>query len=235
MAATDVIGHDLRPTRQKRQVLVDGVYDALVTFLMSGTLLPGDPVGIDSLSRSLEVSPTPIREALARIEATGLVVREPLRGYRVAPHMSPKDLKEIMEARLLLEPYNAAAAAACAHRSEELLGELSGALAQMREAPTGPTYREFREFLWADAHFHQIIAAHAGNDFLAEALARLGAHLHRFRLFGGAGVTDAPLTVREHEAVFAAIEQGASDRARKAMKRHLQGVLDRAMREQQRS
>ncbi len=59
--------------------------------------------------------------------------------------------------------------------------------------------------------------------------------MHRFRLFGGAGVTDAPLTVQEHEAVFAAIEQGASDRARKAMKRHLQGVLDRAMREQQRS
>ncbi len=85
MTAVDVIHSELRPGRQKRQVLVDGVYDTLVAFLMSGTLAPGDPVGIDSLSRSLEVSPTPIREALARIEATGLVVREPLRGYRVAP------------------------------------------------------------------------------------------------------------------------------------------------------
>jgi DNA-binding GntR family transcriptional regulator len=231
MTAVDVIPPDLRPGRQKRQVLVDGVYDTLLTFLMSGTLSPGAPVGIDSLSRSLEVSPTPIREALARIEATGLVVREPLRGYRVAPRMSAQDLKQIMEARLLIEPYNAAAA--CSHGHEGLLSELSAALLQMREAPTGPTYREFREFLWADAHFHEIIAAHAGNHFLAEALARLGAHLHRFRLFGGAGVSDASLTIEEHEAILAAMEQGAADRARKAMKRHLQGVLDRAMHEQQ--
>jgi DNA-binding GntR family transcriptional regulator len=231
MVAVDAMAHELRPARQKRQVLVDGVYDTLVTFLMSGTLLPGDPVGIDSLSRSLEVSPTPVREALARIEATGLVVREPLRGYRVAPRMSPKDLREIMEARILIEPYNAAAV--CAHRSEELMGELSSALNQMRGAPTGPTYREFREFLWPDAHFHQIIAAHAGNHFLSEALSRLGAHLDRFHLFAGAGVSDAPQTILEHEAVFSAIEQGSSDKARKAMKRHLQGVLERAIREQQ--
>jgi len=226
MTAVDVVHSELRPGRQKRQVLVDGVYDTLVAFLMSGTLAPGDPVGIDSLSRSLEVSPTPIREALARIEATGLVVREPLRGYRVAPRMSPQDFRQIMEARLLIEPYNAAAA--CAHRTEELLGEISGALQELREAPTGPTYREFREFLWADASFHQIIALHAGNHFLAEVLARLGAHLHRFRLFGDSGVTDAPMTIEEHEAVFLAIEQGSAAKARKAMKRHIQGVLDRA-------
>jgi DNA-binding GntR family transcriptional regulator len=226
MTAVDVVHSELRPGRQKRQVLVDGVYDTLVAFLMSGTLAPGDPVGIDSLSRSLEVSPTPIREALARIEATGLVVREPLRGYRVAPRMSPQDFRQIMEARLLIEPYNAAAA--CAHRTEELLGEHSGALQELREAPTGPTYREFREFLWADASFHQIIALHAGNHFLAEVLARLGAHLHRFRLFGDSGVTDAPMTIEEHEAVFLAIEQGSAAKARKAMKRHIQGVLDRA-------
>ena len=112
------------------------------------------------------------------------------------------------------------------------MSELATALEQLKEARTGPTYREFREFLWADAHFHQIIAAHAGNHFLAEALARLGAHLHRFRLFGGSGVTDAPMTIEEHGAVFLAIEQGSADKARKAMKRHLQGVLDRATHEQ---
>jgi DNA-binding GntR family transcriptional regulator len=228
MAVVDVSAQDHRPGRQKRQVLVDGVYDTLVTFLMSGTLAPGDPVSIDSLSRDLEVSPTPIREALARIESTGLVVREPLRGYRVAPPMSPEDMRELMEARLLIEPYNAAAV--CAHPSEELLDELSRALVQMRAAPTGPTYREFREFLQADADFHRIIARHAGNRFLAEALDHLGAHLHRFRLFGNSGVTDALLSTQEHEAIFSAIERGSADTARKAMKRHILGVLNRALR-----
>ena len=41
-------------------MLVDGVYETLTTHLMSGTLAPGDTVSIDSLSRDLQVAPTPI-------------------------------------------------------------------------------------------------------------------------------------------------------------------------------
>jgi len=218
------------PKPQKRQVLVDGVYETLTAYLLSGTLAPGDPLSIDSLSRDLEVSPTPIREALARIEAAGLVVREPLRGYWVAPLMAPSDFRDLMAARLLIEPYNAAAA--CAYAGPELLPELEKALAQMRAARTGPAYQEFREFLRADALFHQAITKYAGNHFLAEALERLGAHLHRFRLFGNNGVTDAGLAIEEHDAVYAAIAEGSAEGARKAMKSHLLGVQTRAMRGQ---
>ena len=114
----------------------------------------------------------------------------------------------------------------------ELLEELGKALALMRAAPTGPTYREFREFLRADAEFHEVIAKYAGNHFLAEALERLGAHLHRFRLFGEEGVTDSELSIQEHEAVYAAIAEGSAEGARKAMKRHILGVQHRATRAQ---
>ena len=219
----------LRP--QRRQVLVDGVHDTLMAMLMSGAPGPGDPVSIDALARDLDVSPTPIREALARIESSGLVVREPLRGYRVAPLMSSAELRQLMEARLLIEPHNAAAA--CANRSDGLIEELAKALVEMREAPTGPTYREYRLFLIADASFHQIISRYAGNHFLAEALERLGAHQHRFRFFGNTGVTDAPFAIEEHEAVLVAIREGSINNARNAMKRHIQNVLARASREQQ--
>jgi DNA-binding GntR family transcriptional regulator len=212
-------------------VLVDGVYDTLLSFLMSGTLAPGDPIGIEWLSRSLEVSPTPIREALARIEGTGLIVREPLRGYRVGPRMSPKEFSDLMEARLLIEPYSAAAA--CRHRDDALLEELSGILAEMRAAPTGPGYQEFRTFLRADAQFHKTIAAHSGNHYINEAFDRLGAHLHRFRLFGGAGVTDAVMAVQEHEAILSSIAQRSASGARKAMAYHIRAVLQRAVQEQQ--
>jgi DNA-binding GntR family transcriptional regulator len=222
--------HDGSLGPQKRQMLADGVYETLMSFLMSGTLAPGDPVSIDVFARELEVSPTPVREALARIEATGLVVREPHRGYRVAPLISPEDFRDLTEARLLLEPYNTAAA--CNRRSNELLDELSNALAEMRAAPTGPTYREFRVFLAADARFHEIIGRYAGNHFLAEATARFEAHQHRFRLFGNAGVTDATLAIHEHEGVFNAIRRGAVDKAREAMRRHIENVFQRAIDDQ---
>ncbi len=216
---------------QRRQMLVDGVYEALMTSLMTGTPAPGDPVSIDAFARELEVSPTPIREALARIEATGLVVREPLRGYRVAPRMTPGEFRQLADARLLLESHNAAAA--CTRLSDALVQELVGALADMRSAPTGPTYREFRLFLQADARFHEIISRHSGNHFLAEATARLSAHHHRFRLFGNAGVTDATLAIEEHQAILSAIEQGSPAGARKAMKRHIENVLRRAVDDEQ--
>lgn len=215
------------PPPQKRQVLVDGVYETLTAYLMSGTLAPGDSMSIDSLSRHLQVSPTPIREALARIETTGLVVREPLRGYRVAPLMSQGEFRQLMAARLLIEPFNAAGA--CAYKGPELLEELTEALCRMRDAPTGPTYSEFREFLRADAQFHMAIAKYAGNHFLAEALEHLGAHLHRFRLLGDEGVTDSKIAIEEHEAVYAAISKGWASDASKAMKRHILGVQQRAI------
>jgi DNA-binding GntR family transcriptional regulator len=220
-------GHDgaLRP--QKRQVLVDGVHETLMTYLMTGALEPGRAVSIDVLARELEVSATPVREALARIEATGLVVREPHRGYRVAPLMSVEDLRELTEARLLLEPHNAAAT--CRHRSSEMLKELRKALADLRAAPTGPTYREFRAYLDADTHFHEVIWKHAGNRFLAEATAHLAAQQHRFRLFGKEGVTDATTAIQEHEAVLEAIEEGSADKAREAMSHHIRGVLKRTI------
>lgn len=216
-----------KPMLPKRQVLADGVYETLMALLMEGSFAPGDAVSIDSLSRELAVSPTPIREALARIEASGLIVREPLRGYRIAPPMSPEAFKELMDARLLIEPHNAATAAS--RSSALLLDELSEALSAMRAAPKGPTYQESRRFLSADAAFHAAIGRHSGNRYLAEAVSRLGSHQHRFRLFRGSGISNPVRSLSEHRDVFAAIKQGDSAGARDAMRTHLLNVLDRAL------
>jgi DNA-binding GntR family transcriptional regulator len=95
-----------------RQPLVDDVYDVLVDMLMNHTLSPGARLNIDALARTLGVSPTPVREALARAEATGLVVKERNRGYAVAPLIGLDELHALMDFRLLVEPH-AAGQAAC--------------------------------------------------------------------------------------------------------------------------
>ncbi len=71
-------------TLPSRAALSDSVSAALRARIVDGSYGPGEPVRIDIVARELEVSQTPVREALARLEATGLVVREALRGYRVA-------------------------------------------------------------------------------------------------------------------------------------------------------
>ena len=81
----------LTPEALHQAGLPDNVYELLVQELSWGDLAPGSPLSIDGLSRQLGVSPTPVREALARLEATGMVTREARRGYRVAPPMSDEE------------------------------------------------------------------------------------------------------------------------------------------------
>lgn len=70
------------PQLLKRHALADQVYDRLIADLVDGRLEPDSSISIDGLARTLGVSQTPIREALGRLEATGLVTRLPFKGYR---------------------------------------------------------------------------------------------------------------------------------------------------------
>ena len=83
------------------------MYEELLASLVDGRHEPGDALSIDGVARELEVSPTPVREALARLESTGLVTRIAMRGYRVAPTLSTEELAELMDARLAIEPVTA--------------------------------------------------------------------------------------------------------------------------------
>ena len=94
-----------------RQALSDSVYESIKAMVMDHEIAPGARVGIDALSRALKVSPTPVREALARLESDGLVVKRALSGYRATQLLSRQGLAELFEMRLLLEPRAAALAA----------------------------------------------------------------------------------------------------------------------------
>ncbi|WP_427133594.1 GntR family transcriptional regulator [Pseudarthrobacter sp. S9] len=210
-----------------RQVLADHVYEALLASLMDGRLEPGTAVSIDGTARELDVSPTPVREALARLEHTGMVRRVALKGYRVAPVFSGEDFAELMEARLAIEPVNARLA--CARLTPEHLAELAQAVSDLREAPRGPSFAEYKDYLEADERFHRLIAEQTGNQFMVAAYAALGGQVQRFRLFGGVGITDAENAIAEHQSVLDAFSSGDPEKAAAAMAEHVQKVRGRAI------
>lgn len=212
-----------------RRLLADHVYDRLLADLVDGRLEPGAPIGIDAIARELGVSPTPVREALARIEWTGLVTRIALKGYRVAPPVTADDLRQLSEARRVIEPATASAAAGRA--TPELCDGLRQDLEDLRMAPRGPSFADFRRYWEADERFHRRIAEHCGNRYLLRSYSALGGQVQRYRLFVGHGITDAPATLREHGLILAAIRDGDPERARTAMDRHIAGVGDRARQE----
>src|SRR5690606_5880841 len=75
----------LRVGDLERRGLRDRVYDLILEMLLEGDVEPGSRLSIDTLAKQLDVSPTPVREAMVQLERTGLVTREVLKGYRVAP------------------------------------------------------------------------------------------------------------------------------------------------------
>jgi len=109
--------------------LADTVYNVLLDQFMDGSRAAGESLNIAELSVELKVSQTPIREALARLENTGLVDREALRGYRVAPGLSEAEIDRLTDARLVIEPVLAALAATRA--TPEFLGGLLDSIAEL--------------------------------------------------------------------------------------------------------
>ena len=93
--------------RLRRSTLGEDVYETLTALVMQHTLAPGDRLNIDALARELEVSPTPVREALARLESDGLVRKRPLAGYTATPLLTRQEFEELFDMRLVLEPATA--------------------------------------------------------------------------------------------------------------------------------
>src|ERR1700759_4944316 len=84
------------------RTLAERAFGTLHTAIITGRLRPGARLPIEELAELLQMSPMPIREALRRLDAAGLVDNVPHRGARVT-ELSINDLEEVYEARLALE------------------------------------------------------------------------------------------------------------------------------------
>ena len=207
-------------------VLSNRVYEDVLARIMDGSLEPGTPLRIGGIAQRAGVSQTPVREGLARLEATGLIRHLPLRGYIVAPPLGPDELTHLTEVRGLLEPE--IVAQAVRRSGPTLIARLEASQQAAHAAPTGPTYRDYAPYLRASADFHAILTAACANPYLAAAVTNLPVHVQRFRLFGAGGVSDAAVSIAEHERILAAVIAKDPVAARQAMADHIQAVHTRA-------
>lgn len=219
----------------ERKVLRDTVYESLLDMLMAGYLAPGEPLSIDGLATDLEVSPTPVREALVDLERTGLIARAPLRGYRVAPSMTPEQIDELFDARLIAEL--GALGLALDEDQDSLSTQLTEAHAEHTRAaaavadltPSPRRMAEFRAYLEAEWAFHRAVFLVSKNSYLISVADRLPAHLHRFRQSATSRYCHPTSDLAEHDEILAAVRESDRAPALDAMARHITAVHDRAM------
>jgi DNA-binding GntR family transcriptional regulator len=202
---------------QRHRGLAEDVYGAIFNKLMSLEIPPGARITVDGLVRELEVSQTPIREALGRLEGEGLVVKTHLVGYSASPQITRERFDQIYELRLLLEPESARRAAQ--RISEDQMRKLSDAAERMRKLDSRERSSSSR-FARLDAEFHDKIMEIAGNALIRDTLTHLHTHFHIFRLMFHALVTEAALS--EHESVLAALSSRDEIEAERAMRDHIE-------------
>ncbi|MDO5661430.1 MAG: GntR family transcriptional regulator, partial [Brachybacterium sp.] len=177
----------------ERRVLRNDVERMIREQLLESRRQPGARIGIDGLARELEVSPTPVREAMVSLEQSGLVEYTALKGYVVAPHLTPEQIRDLVDARSVVEP---AALSRAFARWGSLLEDLEAAQAAHEEILTRirdsseVDFALVREHFQADWGFHNTILRMAGNRYLQSMADGLGHHTHRMRQTWEGGVTD---------------------------------------------
>lgn len=219
--STEAPAATIQPRAIRRpQGIVDEVFELIRADIMALRIPPDSRISIDELARKLGVSQTPIREALSRLEATGLVTKRHLFGYCCAPQLDRRQLDELYELRLLLEPF--AARCAAERMSEDQLREVSE-LAKAMEP--GETRHSYDRFAVQDSELHDLIARGSGNLLVRDALARLHTHLHIFRLRFHSEVTREASA--EHAALVTALARRDGAAAGQAMRVHIEKSYQR--------
>ena len=209
------------PLRLDLNSVPDRVYGVLRERILEGELEGGARLHQENLSAQLGVSRTPVREAITRLAAEGLVELLPNRGARVAA-VSLADIRAAFEARLGIEPL--AARLAAERRPEAALRTTRAAISEQRRARTArTTYKAIRKY-------HLSVVEASGNPHLvrfAETLwsGRIGLHVYLRQVSPKMLATD----VQEHEQILAAIEDGKASAAERLSRAHIAASLDRLL------
>ena len=209
----------LSPTPLQRTSLREQALALLREALITGRITDGVVYSSKSLAAELGVSNGPIREAMLAVVDDGLMEAVPNKGFRTVP-LTPADLAEIYEMRLLLEVPAVARLA-----QGDLPGERVARLTELvntieQTARSG----DLTGNLAADRDFHLSLLAAAGNSRLAGTVARLRdqTRLHNLRAINADGrlITSAD----EHRPLFTAIMRHDERTAQRLMRQHLEHI-----------
>ena len=199
--------------------LVDSIYETLLEAIVSGQLPHGSELNSVNLAKQLEVSRTPLREALRLLERDGLVHQEGNHKARVA-EFSADDIREIYEVRLLLE---AASAELAAKRiSPDLLKALRSESDALNQHTCDVDWCE--KAIAFDLRFHEAIATASGNKRLKDEIHRYRLLVRSFCVMTGRQAT-LQQALNEHIAILDALASGRPVAARKAMADHITSRL----------
>lgn len=173
----------------------EAAYTELRRRILDGSFEPGSTVNQEVLATSLGLSITPLREALRRLEAEGLVAVEAHRTMTISP-LTRQELDEVYAVRLRLDPCAAGLAAQAASADD---------LQRIFRLAQVPSSRDPRATLAANRAFHQAVYGASHNAVLVKILDQLWNMTDRYRLILLSDHLAGDVAAQEHRAIAEAL------------------------------
>jgi len=211
-----------RPARPVRGAGVQMVYDRLRQSIVDLELPPGSALDEVRLSQQFALSRTPVREALVRLVADGLVTTQPNRGTVVAP-IDFEKLPVYFEALTLM--YRVTTRAAAVRRRPEQLPAMREAQRRYEDAVAR---NHAGDMIATNREFHLAIAEAGGNSYFTGWFSRLldeGRRLLRLYYYASFDDHLPHRYVEEHEAMIQAIEAGDAERCDELAAQHAAQIV----------
>jgi DNA-binding GntR family transcriptional regulator len=198
------------------------VYENLKRRIIDCSITPGLPINEADFAGELGVSKTPVREALRQLERDGFVDNIPGRGSTIS-HITPLDIREILEIREIIETGAAKNAARFHAHDETLMAKRAEHQRLLEDEVESEEYvHEWGE--WEDVHL-SIVKVLGNQRFLAMYEGLLD-RIKRIRNHFGRRFTQRRFReiISEHVGILDAILEGDPDRAEQAVRKHLENA-----------
>ncbi|MEU8900815.1 GntR family transcriptional regulator [Nocardia sp. NPDC048505] len=202
--------------------LGERVYEALRRDLAAGVIVPTERLREERLAENYGVSRTPVREALARLQADGLVQRLADGLYPYRPRL--RELDQLFELRILLEARGIERLGATGH-DRDLVGAELAVWRRLRDDPPAPG----PALVAADEQFHTALLAAAGNQALTEALAAVYTRVRPVRTLDLPTPERVAAMTAEHIGIAERVLDGDPDHALRALLAHLDSARTHAL------
>jgi len=208
----------LQPLGQVAQ-LGSRVYDSLVSSIVSGQMEFGAPLRLNVIASMLAVSNTPVRDALARLEANGLAVKIPNYGWFVRD-FTEDEIRDMHEVRGSIESLSVRLA--CERMTEEELRDLH---AQQKIGRAAVQADDADGYLVYNREFHAIIMRAARNSYLAIIIGQFGPQSEMLTSRSTKVAGRMHRAYEEHCNIVDCLSRRDADGAEKGMKAHIFNAL----------
>ncbi len=195
------------------------VYDSLLSSIASGQMDFGAPLRLNEIARMLQVSTTPVREALSRLESSGLAIKQPNCGWFVRD-FTQEQIRDMYEFRSTVESLSVRLA--CERITKEELDRLNRLQARGQAAVTTEDQESYRLY---NREFHSIILTAARNSYLTTVITQLAPQSDMLTARSIQNSGRMPRALSEHASILGCIVAHDPDGAEKWMRLHISNAL----------